>query len=252
VFVRDGTQFEATELARGPWDPGACHGGAPAALLVHAFERCSPQPGLRLARITFEFMRPVPVGGLRVTAEVTRPGRRVMLLEGSIFDEAGSEVARARALRVGPSELGEPPAVRPPFAGPERGRPNDFDEGGPFANDALEIRFVEGAFRRLGPATAWFRLRAPIVAGEPPSPFELLAAAGDFGNGIATTLSWEEHVFINPDLTLYLEREPRGEWVALQSEMRVALGNVAVAESLLWDQEGRIGRATQALVVGRR
>ena len=59
-------------------------------------------------------------------------------------------------------------------------------------------------------------------------------------------------MFINPDLTLYLEREPRGEWVALQSEMRVALGNVAVAESLLWDREGRVGRATQALVVGPR
>ena len=187
------------------------HGGASAALLVHAFERCSPQPGLRLARITFELMRPVPVGRLTVTAEVTRPGRRVMLLEGSIRDGNGAEVARARALRVGPSELGEPPAVRPPFAGPERGRPNDFgDEDGPmFANAAIEIRFVEGAFRRLGPATAWFRLRGPIVAGEPPSPFELLAAAGDFGNGIATTLSWEEHMFINPDLTLYLEREPR-------------------------------------------
>jgi Acyl-CoA thioesterase C-terminal domain len=78
-----------------------------------------------------------------------------------------------------------------------------------------------------------------------------VAAAGDFGNGIATELSWEEHVFINPDLTLYIEREPRGEWVALQSQMRVSPGSVAMAESVLWDQEGRIGRATQALVVGR-
>jgi Acyl-CoA thioesterase C-terminal domain/Acyl-CoA thioesterase N-terminal domain len=254
VFVRDGAHYAATQLARGPWDPRACHGGAPAALLVHAFERCSPRDGLRLARITFEFIRPVPLGTLTVAAEVIRPGRRVTLLEGAIRDADGVEVARARALRVVPSELGEPPAAPPPFAGPERGRANDFgDEGRPmFATDALEIRFVEGAFRRLGPSTAWFRLRQPIVGGSDPSPFELLAAAGDFGNGIATTLSWEEHVFINPDLTLYLEREPRGEWVALQSEMRVALGSVAVAESVLWDQEGRVGRATQALVVGRR
>jgi Acyl-CoA thioesterase C-terminal domain/Acyl-CoA thioesterase N-terminal domain len=254
VFVRDGERFTATELGRGPWDPRALHGGAPAALLVHAFERCSPQAGLRLARLTFEFVRPVPLRKLTVSAEVTRPGRRVMWLEGSIRDGDGEEVTRARALRLGPSELGEPPAVPPPFASPERGRPNDFgDEGGPmFATDALEIRFVEGAFRRPGPSTAWFRLRVPIVAGSDSSLFELLAAAGDFGNGIATTLSWEEHVFINPDLTLYLEREPRGEWVALQSEMRVALGNIAVAESVLWDREGRIGRATQALVVGRR
>ena len=254
VFVRDGERYTATELARGPWDPRALHGGAPAALLVNAFERCSPQPELRLARITFEFVRPVPLGSLSVTARVTRPGRRVMLLEGSICDQHGTEVARARALRVRPSELGQPPAAPPPFAGPERGRPSDFPNADltMFPNDGVEIRFVEGAFRRPGPSTAWFRLRHPLIAGEVPSPFELAAAAGDFGNGIATVLSWEEHMFINPDLTLYLEREPRGEWVALQSEMRVALGSVAVAESILWDREGRIGRATQALVVGRR
>jgi hypothetical protein len=254
VFVRDGERFEATELARGPWDPGTCHGGAPAALLVHAFERCAPQPDLRMARITFEFVRPVPLGSLAVAAQVTRPGRRVMLLEGSIHDRDGTEVVRARALRVRPSDLGQPPAAAPPFAGPGRGRPNDFEDGSGslFVIRTLEIRFVDGAFRRPGPATAWFRLRHPIVAGQLTSPFELVAAAGDCGNGIAAVLSWEEHVFINPDLTLYLEREPCGEWIALQSETRVALGNVALTESVLWDQAGRIGRATQSLLVGRR
>ncbi len=79
-----------------------------------------------------------------------------------------------------------------------------------------------------------------------------MAAAGDFGNGIASVLNWSEHTFINPDLTLYIEREPVGEWVALQSQMRVTPGNVATAESVVWDQRGRLGRAIQALIVGRR
>lgn len=256
VFVRDGEHFEATELARGPWDPQALHGGAPAALLVHAFERCSPQPDLRLARVTYEFVRPVPLGRLLVSTQVVRPGRRVMLLEGSIHDQAGTEVVRARALRVRPSELDALTTgsdAGPPFPGPEQGRANDFAPSDltAFATHAMEIRFVEGEFARPGPATAWFRLRDPIVAGEPISPFELVAAAGDFGNGIASVLSWDEHVFINPDLTLYLEREPRGEWIALQSEMRVARRSAAVAESVLWDRDGRLGRASQVLLVGR-
>ena len=38
VFVQDGDRFQATELALGPWYPGALHGGAPAALLVHAVD----------------------------------------------------------------------------------------------------------------------------------------------------------------------------------------------------------------------
>jgi hypothetical protein len=116
----------------------------------------------------------------------------------------------------------------------------------------MDIRFVEGSFMEPGPATAWFRLRHPLVAGESTSPFELTATAGDFGNGIATVVSWQEHVFINPDLTLYLERPPRGEWVAMQSETRVRPGAVAVSESVIWDQDGRVGLATQALLVSRR
>jgi hypothetical protein len=111
---------------------------------------------------------------------------------------------------------------------------------------------VEGAFLKLGPATAWFRLRVPVIAGEPITQLQRVAAAGDFGNGIASVLSWEEHTFINPDLTLYLEREPRGEWIGLQSQTRVVRGGVGVAESVLWDLDGRIGRATQALLIARR
>jgi uncharacterized protein (TIGR00369 family) len=253
VFVQAGARFRATELARGPWDPGALHGGAPAALLAREFERCEPNPELALARITYEFVRPVPLGELSVSAEVVRPGRRVSLLEGSISDESGTVVARARALRVRPSAVGEAVSAPPPFPGPEAGRPNDFRRQAfaMFSPDAIEIRFVEGEFYGLGPATAWFRMRHPIVAGEPLSPLQRLAAASDFGNGISSVLSWSEHIFINPDLTLYVEREPRGEWVALQSESRVTEGSVAIAESVLWDQWGRIGRATQALLVSR-
>jgi hypothetical protein len=145
----------------------------------------------------------------------------------------------------------------PPFPGPEAGVGREFGtRDAPampmFATHAMEIRFVEGAFREPGPATAWFRLRGPLVAGEPAQPLELAAGAADFGNGISSILSWEEHVFINPDLTVYLERAPRGGWVALQAHTRVLSEHVATAESVLWDQEGRIGHATQALLVSGR
>ncbi len=262
VFVRDGAVWRPDEMARGPWDPGALHGGAPAALLIHGFEACEPQPGLDLARVTYEFVRPVPLDDLEMTVEVVRPGRRVMLLDGVLRDASGEVVTRARALRARASELGPTEDGPPPFPGPESGAVNDLVAAGPpgfrgaehpmFATHAVEIRFVQGSFSQPGPATAWFRMRQPLVAGALRSPFELAAVAGDFGNGIATAVSWEEHVFINPDLTLYFEREPRGEWVAMQSETRVRPGAVAVSESVIWDREGRVGRATQALLVSRR
>jgi hypothetical protein len=120
-----------------------------------------------------------------------------------------------------------------------------------FAPDSVEIRFVSGTWGQ-GPSAAWFRLRRPLVGDETPSPLEHLAAAGDFGNGISATLSWDEYMFINPDLTLYVEREPEGEWICLESETRIWAGGIGIAESVLYDMNGRVGRATQALLVARR
>jgi Thioesterase-like superfamily len=254
VFVQhgDGT-FTATDLGLGPWAPGALHGGAPAALLVHVVSAHVPEPALRLARVTYDFVRPALVGPLTVTVDVVRPGRRVTVLDAAVRDGDETIVTRARALFAAPSRLGDPPPALRPFAGPDKGYANDWiGAGRSFAGEALEIRFVEGRFREPGPATAWFRFKHPLVAGEPVAPLERVAAAADFGNGIASVLSWDRHVFINPDLTLYVEREPIGEWIAVQAQMHVALGSVASAESLLWDERGRIGRAVQSLLVGPR
>jgi hypothetical protein len=254
VFERVEGGFNATELARGPWDPNAQHGGAPAALLIRAFEQSSPAPDLALARVSYEFLRPVPLGHLTVSADVVRPGRRVQLLEGSVVTPDGTEVVRARALRVRRAEVDAAPEPSLPMPGPDLGRPNDFRraEQAMFTPDAMEIRFVAGAFYELGPASAWFRLRHPLLNGEPPSPLQRLAAAGDFGNGISAVLSWDDYVFINPDLTLYIEREPVGEWIGLDSQTHIAAAGVGIAESVLYDQRGRVGSATQALLVARR
>ena len=58
-------RFTPTEHARGPWDPRALHGGAPAALIAHAFERMEPGAELPIARLGFEFLKPIPLAPLR-------------------------------------------------------------------------------------------------------------------------------------------------------------------------------------------
>jgi Thioesterase-like superfamily len=263
IFIPSGSgqagrhRYHATELARGPWDPESQHGGAPAALLMHALDELPGREQLELARITYEFMRPVPLGDLDVHAEVVRDGRRVQMLEASVHRPDGTEVVRARALRVQRAQDVPPEAastVPPPPPPPEDGTESDFPvRGGPmFSTHAMEIRFVQGGFHETGPATAWFRLRHPLLAGLEPTALERLAAAGDFGNGIASQVSWEEYVFINPDLTLYIERDPAGEWIGLESSMRIGAAGVGLAESVVFDRRGRVGRALQSLVIARR
>jgi hypothetical protein len=254
VFEGSDGRFVATEFARGPWDANALHGGAPAALLMRAFEQLPAPEGLSLARVTYELLRPVPVGPLEIQAEVTRPGRRVQLLEGSISAD-GVEVVRARALRIRAADAGADGATEetPPPPGPETGQPGKVNvpHRPMFAFDAIEIVFVAGAWGG-GPSAAWFRLRSPIVGGETPSPLQRLAAAGDFGNGMSSVLSWDDYLYINADLTLYIEREPTGEWICLESETRIARDGIGLAESVLYDERGRVGRATQALLVAPR
>lgn len=254
VFVPDGELFVATELARGPWNPNAAHGGAPAALLVRAFEQLAVADELMLARITCEFLRPVPLAALAVSAAVLRSGRRVALVEGSVVTGEGVEVVRARGLFVRRTDVSAANETES-IAGPRAGAPNDLrrdPDRASFATDAMELRFVAGKFWELGPATAWFRLQVPLVAGEQTTGLQRLAAAADFGNGISAVVPWKDHLFINPDLTLYVEREPAGEWIALASQTRVDAGGVGFAESVLYDEPGRVGHAAQALVVERR
>lgn len=250
LFEQVNGHLVASELTTGPWDSRAQHGGAPAALLMRAFEQLPAPEGVVFARITYELLRPVPIGELHLSADVIRPGRRVQLLEASLRDAEGTEVVRARALRIqrarGNVDTG--PGQAP--AGPETGNDGLFTprRRPMFAPDAIEIRFVKGRFGG-GDATAWFHLHVPVVAGEEPTPLQRLAAAADFGNGISSPLSWNDYVFINPDLTLYVEREPSGEWIGLESTTRIAPDGIGISESILYDARGRVGRAIQALLV---
>jgi hypothetical protein len=255
VFIPDGQScYIATELAGGPWDEGAMHGGAPAALLAHELSQLPGEPDLMLARLTYELLRPAHIGPVKVSAAVVRPGRRVQWLEASLTDADGTEVVRARALRVRRTSARADAAAAPPPPGPdgieaEHGR---LVQRTLFAPDAIEIRFVSGRWREPGPATAWFSLRVPLIEGVEVTPLQLLAAAGDFGNGISAILPIDGYVFINPDLTLYLEREPQGQWVALEASTRVTPDGIGLAESTLYDTLGRVGRAVQALYVAAR
>lgn len=258
IYLAEGqSRFLPTELARGPWDPGAQHGGAPAALIARAVEQTESAVPMDVVRLTYEFLRPVPLSPLELRTRVLRPGRRVQLIETTMHADE-QEVARATALRIRSADVPAPDAEPEPPAhgGPAVSAPISMPafEAGPtmFARDGMEVRFAQGAFADVGPAFAWFRLRAPLVAGEAPSPLQRLAAAGDFGNGIATAVSWATHVFINPDLTLYIERLPEGEWVGLDAITRVGGAGIGVSDSALYDERGRVGRAQQGLYVAER
>lgn len=272
IFLPEGERFAPTEYARGPWDPRALHGGAPAALMTAAFERVEPGAELPLARLGFELLRPIPFAALSISTRVVRAGRRVQELAGEL--RCGDElICRASALRVQAVAAGLPEiapeaaqASGPPAgpgAGPEQERMPGPDAGTPvrfaldgsdatgFAASAMEMRWLDDPWS-LGPARVWMRLRHPLVPGEPLSALQRLAATADFGNGISAALPFEKFLFINADLTIHLQRPPHGEWIGLDARTILHAGGTGLAESVLHDLQGPVGRAFQTLVVQPR
>lgn len=262
-YEPDGDRYVATELTRGPWDPGAQHAGPPAALLGREIERLGgghiggPEgPPAQVGRITYEVLRPVPIGPVGVEAEIVRPGRRVELVEGILSDSEGEPLMRARGwrLRTDQVEFDPPTAdhVQPP--GPDRGEPGEFFHTGYDVgyHTAMEYRFIEGAFMEPGPATVWMRMGVPLLPGEEPTPLQRVLAAADSGNGVSAALDWRRYLFINVDLSVHLHRMPAGEWVCLQAGTQPEPNGVGLADTALYDTEGPIGRALQTLLVSER
>jgi Thioesterase-like superfamily len=251
-YALHGDRATPSELTRGPWDPGSQHAGPPSALLARAIELCEPREGMRVGRVTVEILKPLPIEPLTVTAGVVRPGKSVELVEASLERPEGEELARARGWRLAEAGVTADWEQEEPPPGHEDAEALEFFPTGESAgwHTAMEIVFASGRFLEPGPATVWMRPRVALVEGEEISPLQRVMLAADGGNGVSAPLAWDRFIFINTDLTVHLLRPPRGDWVCLDSVTHV--DGIGMTDTALWDEDGRIGRAAQTLLVRAR
>src|SRR5664280_1564604 len=167
--------------------------------------------------------------------------------------EPGAELQIARLgfelLRPVPSATA---ATEQAMPGPDVGTAVRFALDDPtrasFAASAMEMRWLDDPWA-MGPGRVWMRLRHPLLPGEALTPLTRLAATADFGNGVSAALPFERFLFINADLTIHLQRQPRGEWIGLDARTLLHDGGTGLAESVIHDVHGVLGRAFQTLVV---
>jgi hypothetical protein len=249
-FLPDGDRFVPTELTRGPWSRLHQHGGPPAALLARAMELRAPE--LRLARMTVDYLRPVPIAPLAVKAEVLRAGRKVERMTATLVQ--GDEIvahAVGVLVRSKPVDIAVRPAVAPPES-PEASHPFRFSFfGEPVTYDtSVELRIARGVWG-TGDVFAWMRPRVPLIAGHATSPMQRVLLVADSASGVSA-IDLPRYTAINPDLTVYLHRQPEGEWIGLDSMTVHQPAGIGLADTALSDIHGPIGRALQSLVVESR
>lgn len=254
VFEVEGSRIRATPYSAGPWDPTMQHGGAPSALVARAAEAFPSERPMRVARMTIDLLRPVPVGELDIETEVIREGRKIQLLSVRLVS-AGKECMRASVLKLRDEAQDLPEhqgfralEVEVPDAGEPRlpgFNPHGFGSG-------LSTKLVRGQWGQPGPAAVWFRMDRPVVRGEATSPLMRAALTADFCNGVSSVLDFQKWTYINGDLTVSLARDPVGEWILLDAETWVGDSGGALAFARLADRNGYFGRAVQSVLIEPR
>jgi hypothetical protein len=265
--VDDGAQrFLPTELGRGPWDDVSLHGGAIGALIAGVVEAVPTLSPMMPSRLTLEVERPVPLRPLAVSTQVRREGRRIQLVDVEVTDEDEGHLAcRARCLRQRVADVPLPVddelapvlALPAPPPGPDAVEPRFSEWAGidplvRFHSHAVEHRLIAGSPDVPGPAVDWIRLTADVVEGEPVTPTQRVAAAADFANGLSHVLDFRRYLFVNTDLTIAMLRPPVGEWVCLDSRTEHSVAGSGLSSTVLFDEDGFLGRSMQSLFVERR
>jgi hypothetical protein len=254
IYRVDGNRVLTSPHAAGPWDVTMQHGSAPASLVVWAAEAIPTSVPMRIARVTIDLMRPVPLAELTLETEVLREGRKIQLCAVRLLSD-GVVVVGATVLKIKtqalvlPSDVGDIAVTLPaPEEAPEE---NPSFSSSPFVT-GIAMRAARGRFGVPGPGAIWYRADRPLVEGQPISQAMRAVVAADFCNGTSAVLDFQQWTFINADLTVSFAREPIGEWILLDAESWIGPDGAGLAMARLADIRGYFGRAVQSLVIEKR
>ena len=245
--------FASSPATGGPWSAEFQHGGPPNALLVHCAEQLAAgetgRGDLHALRLAAEFLRPVPVGEITVTARTVRVARTAVLVDTTLAAE-GRDCLHGRVWLVRATDTSSVAPVADPQPAPPEGLGGvgaDFPYG-----DSIEWRSVYGGLHEPGPALVWARPRIPLLAGVGLTGLQRAALIGDSASGVSAELDWNVWSFANIDLDVHMARPVQGDWLLLDARTTLAGSGAALARSIISDTAGVVGSTSQTLVVEPR
>ncbi|WP_409187006.1 thioesterase family protein [Amycolatopsis sp. VS8301801F10] len=238
----DGEILHPLSEARASWGGGAqLRGMATSGALARAAERIVAPGLLRPVRWTVDLLRPAGYVPAAARAEVVRRGRRLCLVEATLW-QGDVLVGKASGLFLagGSPSVGTAwapercPAPPPPDVSPATDEPRVFHSDGVGWTGSPDPH--QNAARK----TLWV-FPQEIVRGERPTPFQHAAAVADLVN-LVTNWGDAGLEFINADLTLSLGRAPAADLhLGLAAGQRVEHDGVVASTATLFDREGPLG-----------
>jgi hypothetical protein len=255
-FHADGDTLVPSEFATSPWGP-VLHGRLIGGLAARAGEQArAADPELLVSRLTVDMFRSAALTPLRVAVRPVRAGRRISVLEVTVEQDdrpiGQGKIVLLRRTEQPPGTLPEPPVWDAP-APPELG-PTAPTAPGRRWTPAWEVWRMPGPQGPDSPAPGgtlaggiWMRETHPLITGEPLTPLVRVAMAADMVSPVANS-SDEGLGFINADYTIYLGREPEGEYVGIQPSGHISDRGVAAGQGVLHDERGAVGFVTTTAV----
>ena len=264
----DQTKFHPTQYARGPWDKNSLHGRVISGLIAYEAESnhldTEEDAQLQVSRITVDLFRQAPMDILKTESIVIRSGRRIKVVEvnvkADIPNRGMSVVARGNIVMlkkttnpegsiwsppswtsVAPMD-NQPEPVHTPCIDSEKPMPIWQTINADTTKSAID-KENKITYDSNSPKMAWIRETHQLIDGEIPSPLVRVAQVADVANPFANSGTHGLN-YINADITLYLQRNPEGQWIGTETSYHGASNGVSVGTIALYDKFGRIGTST--------
>jgi hypothetical protein len=249
-FRADGDILVPAAFATSPWGQ-VLHGRLIGGLTARAAEQARAEdPEMACSRLTVDMFRSVPLAPIRVTTRPVRAGRRIAVLDVTI-EQDDVLVGQGRAVLLRRSEQPggtfRPPPAWDAKTPPELGPPQSVAGHrwtAPWESWRVGSQDTPGGMMADG---LWIRDTHPLITGEQLTPLARLAMAADLSSPVSNS-SDRGLSFINADYTVYLGREPEGEYVGIQPAAHISDRGVAAGHCVLHDLRGPVGFVTTAAV----
>lgn len=243
--------FLGNDPVRGPWAENACHAGPVIGLVARAAE--SMLADKRMTRVSADLIRPVPLDGIRVEAEITREGRLTASASVRVVTLDGKVCVQANTLHITETELGDVPTAAFPLPDFSSATPGpfpvtEFAHALPTFADFIEVRYPPGETPAPGPTTIW--MRTPhLLEGEVPTTFQRLCPLADSGNGTSRNAEISQMGFMNCDITIVVHRHSHADWLGSKALSHWQSNGIGLAEAEIFDERGPVASVLQTVVL---